>query len=98
MSPATAWQTCATASKPDTGRLRTVELGVLCCAYRERLQELALRSEILSLNNQILHTAEAVSDLSQLIDAIVALARDCIGDDQTFLLQCTTFSFALAAN
>jgi hypothetical protein len=41
--------------------LRTVELGVLCCGYRERLQELALRNEILSLNNQIPHTAEAVS-------------------------------------
>jgi signal transduction histidine kinase len=64
----------------------TDELGVLACGYRELLEELAVRNEVLSLNNRILHTAEKVSGLPQLIDSIVSLGREAIGDDQAFLL------------
>ncbi len=64
----------------------TDELGLLACGYRELLEELAIRNEMLSLNNRILHTAEKVSGLPQLIDSIVSLGREAIGDDQAFLL------------
>jgi signal transduction histidine kinase len=73
----------------DTAVLRaasTDELGVLTCGYRELLRELAIRNEVLSLNNQILHTMEKIREMPRLIDAIVELCRVSIGDDRAFLL------------
>jgi signal transduction histidine kinase len=64
----------------------TDELGVLACGYRDLLQELAIRNEVLSLNNRILHTADRVTGLPQVIDAIVALSQESIGDDMAFLI------------
>jgi len=65
----------------------TDELGVLACGYRELLQELAIRNEVLALNNRILHTADRVTGLPPLIDAIVALSQESIGDDIAFLIM-----------
>lgn len=64
----------------------TDELGVLTCGYRKLLRELAIRNEVLSLNNQILHTAERVRDMPRLVDSIIELCRASIGDDRAFLI------------
>jgi signal transduction histidine kinase len=64
----------------------TDELGVLANGYRELLQELETKNKLLSLNNQILHTAEEVAGLPALIDTIVELCQQAIGDDMAFLI------------
>ncbi len=64
----------------------TDELGVLANGYRELLQELATRNRLLSINNQILRTADEVSGLPHLIDTIIDLCQQAIGDDMSFLI------------
>ncbi len=64
----------------------TDELGVLAKGYRRLLQELETRNELLSLNNQILHTADKVAGVSQVIDTVITLCRQAIGDDMAFLI------------
>jgi signal transduction histidine kinase len=64
----------------------TDELGVLANGYRELLQELETRNELLSINNQILRTADEVAGLPQLIDTVVNRCQQAIGDDMAFLL------------
>jgi signal transduction histidine kinase len=64
----------------------TDELGVLANGYRKLLQELETRNELLSINNQILRSADEVVGLPQLIDTVISLCKQSIGDDMAFLI------------
>ena len=73
--------------EPDTIRAcSTDELGVLAGGFRNLLNDLLIHNEILGQNNHFLRSAEAESQLPELLDAIVALVDRAIDGDMAFLI------------
>jgi len=66
--------------------MSTDELGVLATRYRRLLHDLHVHNEILELNNRLLRSAGEVSALPQLLDRVVGLCREAVGDDRAFLV------------
>ena len=64
----------------------TDELGVLATNYRKLIENSRINNEILEINNQILRSSGSASSLAEVVDDIIRVCEDVIGDDMVFLI------------
>jgi len=72
--------------QPSLQPMSTDELGVLATDYQKLLNELRIHNEFLTLNNRLLRSASQTDELPMLLDSIISLCQEAIGDDIAFLI------------
>jgi diguanylate cyclase (GGDEF)-like protein/PAS domain S-box-containing protein len=64
----------------------TDELGVMTNSYRELIDDWRIHNEILEINTRILRSSGKQSSLGEVIDAILTVCQEIVGDDMVFLI------------
>ena len=64
----------------------TDELGVLTTSYRSLIDVWRINNEILEINTRILRSSGSASTLSEVVDGIIRVCEEAIGDDMVFLI------------
>ena len=64
----------------------TDELGVLTTNYRHLIDSWRISNEVLEINTRILRSSGTASSLSEIVNDIIRLCEDVIGDDMVFLI------------
>ncbi len=64
----------------------TDELGVLATNYKKLIENWRINNEILEINTQILRSSGSASSLSEVVDDILRVCEETIGDDMVFLI------------
>ena len=64
----------------------TDEIGVLTTSYRSLIDLWHINNEILEINTRILRSSGSASTLSEVVDEIIRVCEEAIGDDMVFLI------------
>ena len=64
----------------------TDELGVLATNYRNLINNWHINNKILQMNTRILRTSGSASSLAEVVDDIIRVCEEMIGDDMVFLI------------
>jgi diguanylate cyclase (GGDEF)-like protein/PAS domain S-box-containing protein len=64
----------------------TDELGVLATNYGRLINSWKINNEILKLNAQIIRSSGSAASLAEVVDNVISLCDEAIGDDITFLI------------
>ncbi|MFW2374053.1 MAG: PAS domain S-box protein, partial [Gammaproteobacteria bacterium] len=64
----------------------TDELGVLATNYRTLIDNWRINNKILQMNTRILRTSGSASSLAEMVDDIIRVCEEVIGDDMVFLI------------
>ncbi len=64
----------------------TDELGVLTTSYRSLIDIWRINNEILEINTRILRSTGSAATLSEVVDGIIRVCEEAIGDDMVFLI------------
>jgi diguanylate cyclase (GGDEF)-like protein/PAS domain S-box-containing protein len=64
----------------------TDELGVLTTSYRSLIDIWRINNEILEINTRILRSSGSAATLSEIVDGIIRVCEEAIGDDMVFLI------------
>ncbi|MCK5649711.1 MAG: PAS domain S-box protein, partial [Gammaproteobacteria bacterium] len=64
----------------------TDELGVLATNYQKLIENWRINNEILEINNQILRSSGSAASLVEVVDDILKVCDEAIGDDMVFLI------------